>query len=91
MTANMAEESASVEQTLRDFILKEFLPGEDPSTLQNDTPLISGGVLDSIATIQYASFVERHYGIAVPDEMLNAENMDTLSSMAGFIRSQVGN
>lgn len=86
----MAEKSGSIEQTLREFILKEFLPGEDPSTLRNDTPLISGGVLDSIATIQYASFVERHYGITVPDEMLNAESMDTLSRMAGFIQSQTG-
>jgi len=39
-------------ETVRKFILAEFLPGEDPSRLTPTTPLMSSGVLDSIATLK---------------------------------------
>jgi len=36
-----------IEGVVKDFVLKEFLPGEDPNELTDSTPLITGGVLDS--------------------------------------------
>ncbi len=33
--------STGIEQTIRDYILREFLPGEDPSQLTDETPLIT--------------------------------------------------
>ena len=47
-----------VKQTVRKFILSEFLPGEDPNELADSTPLISGGILDSIATLKLVAFLE---------------------------------
>ena len=35
-------------QAVKVFILDEFLPGEPADSLTGDTPLISGGILDSI-------------------------------------------
>jgi len=34
------------------YILKEFLPGEDPNELTDATPLVTGGILDSLATLK---------------------------------------
>jgi len=34
---------------IKDFVLTEFLPGEDPNELKDDTPLITGGILGIIA------------------------------------------
>ena len=28
---------------IRDFVIREFLPGQDPATLGTDVPLISSG------------------------------------------------
>jgi acyl carrier protein len=50
--------SEKIESTVKDYILREFLPGEDPNELQSDTPLITGGVLDSIATLKLVAFLE---------------------------------
>jgi hypothetical protein len=36
-----------VKAQVKDYLLKEFLPGEDPDALEDSTALISGGVLDS--------------------------------------------
>jgi hypothetical protein len=31
-------------ETVKDFVMEAFLPGEDPNELQADTPLITGGI-----------------------------------------------
>jgi aryl carrier-like protein len=48
----------NIDQTVKDFILAEFLPGEDPSQLTDATPLVTSGILDSIATMKLATFLE---------------------------------
>lgn len=73
---------------IRDFILKEFLPGEDPSELTDATPLITGGVLDSIATLKVVMFIEERYGITMQAHEVDPEHLDTISRIAQLIRSK---
>jgi hypothetical protein len=46
-----------ITQAIHDYILREFLPGEDPAELTDATPLITGGVLDSISTLKLVVFL----------------------------------
>jgi acyl carrier protein len=78
-------ETEAMKKVLKEFILDEFLPGEKSDSLENDTPLITGGVLDSIATIKLAGFVEDQYGIELPDDALNAEKIDTIDKIVSLI------
>ncbi|HEV8553964.1 MAG TPA: acyl carrier protein [Casimicrobiaceae bacterium] len=73
---------------IKDFILKEFLPGEDPSELTDTTPLITGGVLDSIATLKLVMFIEERYGITLQAHEVDPEHLDTISQTAELIRSK---
>jgi hypothetical protein len=41
----------------------EFLPGETRTSSPRSTPLISGGILDSIATLKLVMFFEERYGV----------------------------
>ena len=41
----------NVEETIRNYILTEFLPGESAANLKDDTPLRTSGILDSMATL----------------------------------------
>ena len=54
-----------VEQRVKGFVLEEFLPGEDADNLTDTTPLITSGILDSIATLQLVAFLENQFNIAV--------------------------
>ena len=81
----MTDETTAVHTALKDFILREFLPGESEDSIDLDTPLITGGILDSIATIRYATFVEEQFGVELQDHELNSENIDTVKSMAAII------
>ena len=77
-----------VKTGLKDFILKEFLPGEDPAELTDTTPLITGGILDSIATLKLVMFIEERYGISLQAHEVDAEHLDTISQIAQLIRSK---
>ena len=37
-----------IAKVVQNFILREFLPGEDSNELTDRTPLITGGILDSL-------------------------------------------
>ena len=85
----MADDVASIKGALKEFILKEFLPGEDPEALEDDTPLITGGIMDSIATIKFSLFVEEQYGVELQAHELSADYIDTISGMATIVQSKL--
>lgn len=79
-----------VELTLQQHILERFLPGEDASKLTRDTPLISGGVLDSLATVQLGVFIEEHFKVILEPHEVSIDYMDTIASIADLVRTKRG-
>ena len=77
-----------INAVIKDVILREFLPGEDPSELTDTTPLITGGVLDSIATLKLVMFIEDRYGISLQAHEVDPEHLDTISQIVQLIRSK---
>jgi acyl carrier protein len=74
-----------IERIVRDYILREFLPGEDPSELTEDTPLITGGILDSISTLKLVVFLEEHFGITVEAHEAGVEHLDSVGQITHLI------
>jgi acyl carrier protein len=79
----------AVKQDIKDFIMSEFLPGESPDELTDSTPLISGGILDSIATLKLVMHVEEKYGITLEAHEVDKENLDTLDLITRLLRSKM--
>jgi acyl carrier protein len=78
----------NIKEELRQYILAEFLPGEKPSNLKDDTPLRTSGILDSVATLKTVTFVEEHYGIEVEAHEAGVENFDSIDAIASFVKSK---
>ena len=74
-----------VESTVREFILNEFLPGEDPSELTAQTPLITGGILDSISTLKLVVFLEEKFGITVEAHEAGVEHLDSVQQIVQLV------
>jgi acyl carrier protein len=85
------DQTQNIKEQVRQFILKEFLPGESPANLTDDTPLRTSGVLDSMATLQVVTFVEEHFGIEVEAHEAGVENFDSLNSIAAFVAQKKAN
>ena len=75
-------------RTVKDFILEQFLPGENPDQLTESTPLFSSGLLDSIASLQLVTFLEKQFGIAVQAHEVVADNLNSLKAIATFVKAK---
>jgi acyl carrier protein len=74
-----------IRQVVSDYILSRFLPGEDPSELTETTPLITGGVLDSIATLKLVVFLEDRFGVTVEAHEAGVDNLDSVGQIAALV------
>ena len=74
-----------IRTVVSDYILTHFLPGEDPSELTETTPLITGGVLDSIATLKLVVFLEDRFGVTVDAHEAGVENLDSVGQIAALV------
>ncbi len=78
-----------ISDAIRDFILSEFLPGEDPANLTATTPLITGAILDSLATIKLVAFLEERFKITIQAHEADADHMDTLTEITKLVTSKL--
>jgi acyl carrier protein len=78
-----------IEQAVKEYVLSEFLPDESPDALDASTPLISGGILDSIATLKLVAHLEDTHGIEFEAHEVSADHLDTLSAIADIVESKV--
>jgi acyl carrier protein len=78
-----------IKRDIKQFIMAEFLPGEDADELTDTTPLISGGVLDSIATLKLVMHMEQVYGIELEPHEVDKENLDTLEQIARMLQKKL--
>ena len=73
---------------VKSFILSEFLPDEDPNELNDETPLITAGILDSIATLKLVAFIEERYGITLAAHEASIEHLNTIKDIVALVRAK---
>jgi len=74
-----------IQKVVHHFILEEFLPGEDPEELTDRTPLITGGILDSITTLKLVTFLEDRFGITLEAHEAGVEHLDSIGQIARLV------
>jgi acyl carrier protein len=77
-----------IKDTIRQFLLAEYLPGESPSNLKDETPLRTSGILDSMATLALVSFLEGRYNIAFDAHETGIEHFDRLEDIATLVQQK---
>ncbi len=75
----------AIHDTVKTYILEQFLPGEDPNELTDDTPLMTTGILDSLATLKLVTYLEEKFDIAVEAHEADAENLNTLELITELV------
>lgn len=79
---------SDTKEKVKQFILEQFLPGADPEELTDTTPLISGGILDSLATMKLVTYIEQTFGITVQAHEADEDNLGTLRDIERLIQSK---
>jgi len=67
------------------YVIEEYMEeGGDP--ISYDTPLISGGIVDSFSMVSLKRFLENKYKISIPDEQATPEAFDSVSKIADLVK-----
>ena len=75
-----------VKDRIRYFIASQYLPGESPENLRDDTPLLTSGILDSLATIGVIAFLESEFHVTLDFNDTSIEVFDSIDDIATTIR-----
>lgn len=73
---------------IKAYILEEFLPGENPDELTDSVPLMTGGILDSLATLKLVAFLEDKFQIEIYPHESSVDYMDTIADIAKLVHSK---
>lgn len=77
-----------VDLSIKKYILSELLKGEDPRAITESTPLVTSGILDSMATLKLALFLEHEFSVSMNPHDIVAENLDTIEKMTKLVHSK---
>ncbi|MDA8170999.1 MAG: acyl carrier protein [Nitrospiraceae bacterium] len=75
---------------IRDFLIENFLYGQDGGRLKEDVSLLETGLIDSTGILELVSFIEDKYGVTVNDNELVPDNFDSINKLAHFILKKIG-
>ena len=78
-----------IKRTVREYMIREVFGGDDPGDLTEATPLITGGLLDSISTLKLVAFLEEQYRIEVQAHEADTENLNTIADIASLVQSKL--
>ena len=70
--------------SIRQFIIENFLFGED-NNLKEETSFLESGVIDSTGILELVSYLEETFGISVEDEELVPENLDSIANVVAYL------
>lgn len=80
--------SNEIHTTIKNYILSEFLPGEDPENLDESVQLVSDGILNSMASLKLVAFLEETFGVALEAHEVDAEHLDSIDTIVGIIEAR---
>ncbi|MCG3193139.1 MAG: acyl carrier protein [Thermoanaerobaculia bacterium] len=71
-----------LQKTILDYVKREYLEEGDDRELGVKTPLITGGIVDSFSMVSLKRFLEKKYGIKIPDADATPEAFDSVARIA---------
>ena len=78
----------AMRETVRTYILENFLPGEEAKNLKDDTELKESGILDSLSTLKLVTFLEERFGVEFEADDLEAGNLATIESIERLVQAK---
>ena len=76
-----------MKETILSYIKKEYLDDDeaDDMTLDEHTPLISSGIVDSFSMVSLKRFLEKKYEVKLPDEEATPQAFDTVTTIIELV------
>ncbi len=76
-----------MKEIIKNYVIREYV--EDDTDVTYDTPLISGGIVDSFSMVSLKRFLENKYQIAIPDDKATPEAFDSVNKICLLVNEYV--
>jgi acyl carrier protein len=80
-------DQAGIYQALHEFVSAELLNG-DAKDLDEKTPLLEWGLIDSFSLVKLVGFIEKRFGIRLRPEALKPDTFKSLGVLTAFLCEQ---
>ena len=75
----------TIAREIKEFVVANFLFGQQGAGLADDQSFLEGGVIDSTGVLELVAFLEQRYSISVADRELLPENLDSIQNVSRFV------
>jgi acyl carrier protein len=76
----------SIKDTILQYVKNEYLETDDDREITYDTPLISGGIVDSFSMVSLKVFLETKFNIQIPDAKASPEAFDSVDNIVNLLK-----
>ncbi|MEA3494982.1 MAG: acyl carrier protein [Bacteroidota bacterium] len=77
-----------IKEIVLEYIIDEYWEDEDDE-ITYDTPLISGGIVDSFSMVSLKRFLEVKYKISIPDDKATPEAFDNVNKIVNLVKEYI--
>jgi acyl carrier protein len=74
-----------LKRVILDYVVREYVEEGDDREIGEDTPLITGGLVDSFSMVSLKVFLEKRYRLRIPDEQATPAAFDTVTRIAELV------
>jgi len=77
-----------MKEMILEYIRNEYIDEEEAEEMELDenTPLISSGIVDSFSMVSLKRFLEKKYSISIPDDQATPQAFDTVTKIIALVQ-----
>ncbi|HEX7319750.1 MAG TPA: acyl carrier protein [bacterium] len=72
-----------------DYVKKEYLDEDSDQEIDENTKLISNGIVDSFSMVSLKTFLEKKFQIKIPDEKATPKAFDSVNNILALLKEFV--
>jgi acyl carrier protein len=78
-------QAMTIRESIRSFVAETFFA----DGFSDEEPFLRSGIIDSMGMLQLVTFLQERFGIAIVDEELVPENLDSVARAAAFVERKL--
>ena len=85
----MAKTTVDIQTIIKNYISETFMYDQPQAELTTDTPLIEGGLIDSMGIFRLITFLEEAFGFTIAPEQILLESFETITAITNLVESSL--
>ena len=77
---------SNIKDEILEYVKDEYLEEDDDMEVTYDTPLITGGIVDSFSMVSLKVFLETKYNVQIPDAKATPEAFDSVNNIITLLK-----